>query len=315
MPSSFQLQDIRDVIRSVTSSPSVYQLTDAKIDDFINKFYQFVLPDEIKPFKLLVPYVFYTLANQVNYTFDLNTYISFEPEVFINGNRLLYYQDRSLWLRDFQYQYNQSQPASGNGSQISFTLTAASGTTPIVPGTVIVTDNVENLVDTLLDGTLIGSLGGNGSVDYETGDIVANFASAPPDGNPIFLTYAPIINGRPRALLYEASSPFVQGADGVPVNTAYGQITLSPIPDQSYRVEAQAYIMPTALLAGGSSTQTVLNNYWGYTIAYGASLEIFRQRGQMDQLAAYRPEYEYYLDRAQSRSTQQYSNQRSLPKW
>lgn len=293
----FQLQDIRLGIREVTGTPSPYQLSEAYIDDLINKFYQYVLPDDMKPFKLLVPYVFFTLQNQVTYTFDLDTYVSFEPEFFINGNRLLYYQNQSLWLRDFQYQYNQSNIGVGNGIQSTYSVIPQQ--LPIVPGTVIVTDGIENFTDLAANGVLVGTQGGIGSVNYTTGAISVTFFSAPPSASNIFLTYAPLINGRPRAIFY----------DGI------GTIQLSPIPDQSYRIEGQAYIQPTAFLAGGVGTQEPLADYWGYTIIYGVSLEIFRRRGQVDQLNIYKVEYEKYLDLAQSRSTQQYSNQRTVPKW
>lgn len=300
---TFQLTDIRQTIRNVTSSPSVYQLTDAVIDDYINKYYLYVLPDDMKPYRLLVPYVFETLQNQVKYSFDQNTYISLEPEVFCNGNRLFYYQDQSVWLRDYQYQYNQSQVGTGDGLNTAFLFTA--GSPPIVPGTIIVTDGVENFTDPLEDGILVGTLGGVGTVNYTTGDVSVSFNTAPASGVAINLTYAPLINGRPRAMYFDPG----MGSDG------NATIQFSPIPDQSYRIECQAWMMPTAFIAGGSGTQTPNLDHWGYAIAYGAALEIFRQRGQLDQLALYRPEYEYYLDRAQSRTTQQLSNQRTLPKW
>jgi hypothetical protein len=295
---AFDLGDIRQVIRNVTSSPSEYQLTNAAIDDAINKFYLYVLPDDMKPFKTLVPYVFYTLQNQVEYTFNLETYMSLEPEMFCNGMQLFYYQDQSIWLREYQYQYQQDNFASGDGVTVTFNVTADQ--IPIVPGTVIVTDGVENFTDPLKDGVLTGSLGGVGTVDYSSGAVTVNFATAPPAGNSIIFTWAPLINGRPRALYF---------------NEGAGTIQFSPIPDQAYRIDAQAYIIPTAFIAGGSAFQNPEQQYWGYTIGYGTSLEIFRQRGQMDQLALYRPEYEYYLDRAIGRSTQQYSSQRTVPKW
>lgn len=297
---AFDLGDIRQVVRNLTSSPSQYQLTDAYIDDLINKFILYMLPDDMKPFKTLVPYTFYTIQNQVEYPFDLDVYMSLEPGMFCNGMQLFYYQDQTIWLRQYQYQYQQDQFATGDGVTTVFVVSA--NQVPIVPGTVIVTDGVVDLVDSNKDGLLAATdgSGGAGVVDYTTGAITVTFTSPPPDGNNIILTWAPLINGRPRAMYYN------QGA---------GTIQFSPIPDQAYRIDAQAYIIPTAFIAGGSGLQVPEQQYWGYTIGYGVSLEIFRQRGQMDQLAAYRPEYEYYLDRAIGRSTQQYSSQRSVPKW
>lgn len=294
---SFTLADIRQGIREVTSTPSTYQLTDTALDDLINKFLLYVFPDDMKIDKLKVPYIFYTLQNQVEYPFDLETYISLEPPFYINGMQMLYYQDQGLWIRDFQYQYNQSVMGLGDGIQTTFPNVV--NPPPIVPKSVIVTDGVENLVDSLGNGVLIGSLGGTGTVDYTTGFLSATFFSAPLSGVDIRLTYAPLNNGKPRAMFYEPG----------------GAIQFSPIPDQAYRIEGQAYIMPTAFIAGGSGFQTPELQYWGYVTIYGVSLEIFRRRGQLDQKAAYQPEYEKYLDLALSRTTQQSSNQRTVPKW
>lgn len=271
-------------------------MPDDVLDDYINKYYQFVLPDDMKPFRLLVDYKFNTLRNQVNYSFDLNTYVSLEPGYFCNGNQLLFYQDQTIWIREYQYQYNQVQASSGDGVTVNFTGTL--GSAPLVPGTIIFADSVESFFDNA-DGTLTGSQGGAGTINYTTGAYDITFAVAPVAGDAINATSAPIVNGRPRAMYYDGN----------------GTITFSPIPDQSYTIEAKAYIMPTAFIAGGAGTQDPLVNYWGYTIAYGAALEIFRQRGQLDQKSVYQPEYEKYLDLALSRSTQQYSQQRTVPKW
>ena len=291
---AFQLSDVRQVIRNVTGRPSVTQITDAQLDDYINKYYLYVLSDDMKPYKLLVPYTFYTLANQLNYAFDNTLYLSFEPEVFCNGNRLMYYQDLSIWIQQYQYQYQSSTIGTGDGVTTNFANTPDQ--VPIVQGTVVVTDGVENISDNG-NGTMTGSLGGSGSVNYITGLINVTFASAPALDATIYLTYAPQNPGRPRSCFYDKGS---------------GNIQFSPIPDNTYRIDAQAYVYPTALLSSSSSP---LQEVWGYTIAYGASLEIFRQSGQLDQLNMYKPEYQYYLDLASGNQTQQLANQRALPKW
>jgi hypothetical protein len=293
---AFTLAEIRSGIRNVTGRPlNSSDLTDTQIDNFINKFYLYVLPDESKPFKLLVDYKFNTLMNQVTYAFDLNTYLSLEPSFFCNGNILLYYQDRSLWIRDYQYQYNQSTAATGGGVLTSFNGVT---TPPIIPGTVVFTDNVEVFSDDG-NGILTGSLGGSGTFNYNTGVWAITFNTAPALGQNIILTTAPLNNGRPRAMYYDGQ----------------GTIQFSPIPDQSYTIEGSAYIQPTAFIEGGAGSQTPLNDYFGYVMIYGTSLEIFRQFGQLDQKAQYQPEYDYYLDLFIGRSTQQYSNQRAIPKW
>jgi hypothetical protein len=293
---SFTLGDIRQVVRNVTGSPNASQLPDAIIDDYINKYYQYVLPDDMKPFSLLVDYRFNTLKDQVQYVFDLETYVSLEPGLFVNGNQLLYYQNKTLWLRDFQYQYNQEFIANGDGVTSAFAGIVGSG--DIVPGTVIFADDVEQFQDDGL-GVLTGSAGGSGNIVYSSGAFNILFNAPPALDATITATYAPIVRGTPRALYYNG----------------HGAIQLSPIPDQSYLIEGQAYIMPTAFIAGGLSSQVPSIQQWGYVIGYGTALEIFRQRGQLEQVQMYQPAYDKYLDLALSRSTQQFSNQRTSPKW
>lgn len=292
----FTLADIRSVFRNITGQAAGMGMTDATVDDFINKFIGFSMLEDFKPSNLLVDYKFNTLANQVTYSFDLTTYMSLEPGFFINGNQLLYYQDRSLWLRDFQYQYQQTTANTGDGVTILFTGTLGTGL--IVPGTVVFTDNVQVFTDGGAGVLYLNTAPTTpaGTINYTTGIYSITFGIAPVDGQPIYATYAPIINGRPRAMYYDGA----------------GTIQFSPIPDTSYTIEGSAYLLPVALLTQASQPTLA---QWGYTIAYGASLECFRQFGQLDQVAAYTPQYEKHLDLSLSIATQQSSNQRTIPKW
>lgn len=295
---TFPVSDIISTFRNVTATQTQYSVTDIQILDLVNKYYAFVLPDEMKPYKTLVPFTMTTLANQLNYPIDQQQFYALIPEFFINGNRLLYYQDQSLWTRDFQYQYNQVQIATGTGAPfppINYTV----GQTPIIPGTVIVTDGIENLTDPNLDGVLVSSLTSGqatGTINYTTGLLQVTYNTNPPLGNGIIVTWAPLINGRPRAMFYNYGS---------------GNVQFSPIPDQAYQITGQAYVTLQSLSLTGSP----LIREWGYTIAYGAALEFFSQRGQLDLLASYQPRYDMYLDRAIGHWGQQATNQRSVAKW
>ena len=291
---TFTLQDIESGIREVTGNPTENELASSVIYDLINKFYRFVLPDDLKPFILLVDYKFQTIQNQVFYKFDLETYISLEPEFFCNGMRLLYYQNRSLWLRDYQYQYIQEGGAIGNGSLATYSGTVMQ--IPVTPGTFSIADSLEYFTDDA-DGTLVGSKGGIGAINYTTGVYGVIFNNNVPSGDVLQITYAPIINGRPMTMYYDGN----------------GTIQFFPIPDGTYEIEGSAYIMPTAMLNDPNATPLV--QYLGYTIQYGVALEIFSRREQFEQRERYLPVYEKYLDLALSRSTQQDSNQRSVSKW
>jgi len=76
----------------------------------------------------------------------------------------------------------------GTGDGYTTTFTATLSNKPIKPGTVKVTDGVETFTDNG-DGTLTGSSGGSGTINYVTGEISVTFASAPASGSTITADY------------------------------------------------------------------------------------------------------------------------------
>lgn len=84
--------------------------------------------------------------------------------------------------------------AIGDGAADTFTGTLAY--TPIVLGTLTITDGVEIFVDpTPFEGTLVGDKGGSGIIDYETGDYSVTFIAAPGDGTAITADYSYEVGG------------------------------------------------------------------------------------------------------------------------
>jgi len=75
---------------------------------------------------------------------------------------------------------------TGDGTATDFSGTLSY--TPIVPGSVTVTDGNETFTDNG-DGTLTGSAGGSGTINYYTGAISVSFASAPSSGADISVSY------------------------------------------------------------------------------------------------------------------------------
>ena len=76
---------IREKVRRVTGRYTGVTLTDAQIDFYINTFYQYDLPEELRLLKLKENLVFYTTPNIDYYNFDYNNYISSEPPVYVAG--------------------------------------------------------------------------------------------------------------------------------------------------------------------------------------------------------------------------------------
>ena len=80
------LTDIRTKVRRLTGRPSATQISDAEIDNYINTFYRFDLPQHLKLESLRVNYEFNTRPNIAVYDFPRNTYLNNMPPVYIAGS-------------------------------------------------------------------------------------------------------------------------------------------------------------------------------------------------------------------------------------
>ena len=101
-----------------------------------------------------------------------------------------------------------------------------------------------------------------GTVNYITTAMTINFPVAPAAGSQITVwasTYQP---GRPYNLLFWNN-----------------EFTIRPVPDKVYLVEVEAYQTPVQFMM---TTNHPLINQWGLYIAYGAAMEILRQRQDME---------------------------------
>jgi len=104
-----------------------------------------------------------------------------------------------------------------------------------------------------------------GTVNYVTTQIDVTFPVAPADGTQINVwanTYNP---GRPNNILWWNN-----------------EITLRPVPDNIYLVECEVYQSPVQFMKTNDSPKL---NDWGQYIAYGAAMEILRERQDMEGVA------------------------------
>ena len=95
------LAAIRDKVRKVTARPSTTQISDTEIDFYINTFYIYDLPEELRLFTLKTNYVFTTAPNTPVYDFPIETYTSVEQPIYVAGYQQVYHQDQfgfySIW--------------------------------------------------------------------------------------------------------------------------------------------------------------------------------------------------------------------------
>lgn len=285
------LSDIRRKVRQVTGRLSSNELSTNQVDEYINNYYQFTFPAEVKLERQHTYFEFNTVADQQTYTYP-STFTNFEAPVFVNLMPILFYQDPNIYFSENLEQITMVTPWSGDGTTTLFTTTVQSF--PILPGTVIVTDNTETFTDNG-SGVLTGDLGGTGTVNYTTGAIAVTFNTAPTSGQNIYLSYEQYMAGTPQAvLLYDNEFRFY------------------PVPDTVYRIRMKAYSVPTAL---SLATDTPVLEEWGPAIAYGAARDICIDFGEAERYAEITSLYKEQISYILTRTVQQLMNQRSIPSW
>lgn len=271
------LADIRTKVRRLTGRPSTSQITDAQIDDYVNTFYLYDVPETLRLFKLHTTFEFMTESNVAEYDMSTLTveqggvtipaedvYTSFEQPVYVAGYQSFYSQDREQFFRTYPELATIETTLTGNGTPGPYTFTASTfpilqnlvtvGAIDSTGATVQVIDDPQNrttgnwvIINTTTPVT--------GSVTYTTGSATITFANSIPSGNEITITSVPYQPNRPQAILYYDNT-----------------FTLRPVPDKPYLVQLNAYITPTSLLSSNQSP--ALRQWWQY-LAYGASKKIF----------------------------------------
>jgi len=271
------LNDIRKKVRRLTGRPSNQQITDAQIDEYINTFYQYDMPETLRLFSQETVFEFMTEANVDNYNlstltvwdgvenqFAQDLFIDLKPPIYIAGYQSFWSQDREQFFRIYPQLSQIDMTVLGDGGPGPYTVTF-----PNVPvlqylvtvGAINVNDQVENCIDVptnRTDGTwqLINTnTVVTGSVNYITGAMSVTFPNNIPSGNEITFTAVPYQAARPLGALYYDNT-----------------LTLRPVPDASYLVQINAYKQPTSLINAGEFPE--LKQWWQY-LAFGAAKKIF----------------------------------------
>lgn len=101
-----------------------------------------------------------------------------------------------------------------------------------------------------------------GTVNYVTTQITVTFPVAPAAGTMINVWAATYQVGRPYNLLFWNN-----------------EITIRPVPDNVYLVEVETFQTPAQFM---NTTDNPILNQWSQYIAYGAAMEILRDRQDME---------------------------------
>lgn len=297
---TWNLATIIAKVRNITGTPATTQLSDSAITDYINSYYSFTMPFELKEQVNLQPLNFSTIANQDVYSFPSSTFLTDQPMAYANGFPLIFYQDRDIFFQDWPQQYTQDSVGTADGSTANFPGTTMAY--PVIAGTFSITDGSQICTDVPNDpwdgsGTLVGdiNIAGTNTINYVTGAFDVTFSSIPDSGLLIYDNYQAYQPARPQGVLFYNN-----------------EFTFRPVPDQVYSITMQGFVVQTQLT---NSSDAPTFTEWGLLIAYGAALEIFADRGD---LVAYNntfPILKRYENVALARFVQQFDNVQSVPRF
>ena len=293
---TWTLANIRTKTRQVTGRLTPGELSNTRLDEYINKYYELTFPAELKLERKLTYYEFLTAANTAWYDLPNTSYTNWQPPAKIDELSLLWYQDAGPFFENNPNQVVRSTPWTGNGVIATFSTTITQF--PILPDSLVITDNTETFEDTSQTWTtanvvIAGDMGGTATINYSTGVINVTFNTAPASGQNIYLSFVQFKAGRPTAVLMYNN-----------------QFRFFPVPDTAYRFRVGAYAIVSPLV---NATDRPDLDQWGPCIAYGAARDILSDLGEMDAYAEVTALYKEQLAYVLRRTNQNLLNTRSAP--
>ena len=306
------LADIRAKVRRLTARVYPDQISDAEIDNYVNTYYLYDMPEALRILKLKDTFTFTTIPNVEVYPFDNNNYVTVEPPCFVMGQQVQYFQDPELFYRMWPKSNYVQQVAVGDGTAGPYTgtITGTPFMRSINPTGIIgrdirvmfsanttPTSSVPAQAQTAYDNGNGGFIDANtnaplvGTINYQTGAFTINFSGGIPAGTQINASVIPYAPSAPRSICFFQNQFFMR-----------------PIPDKAYIVEVNVFRYPTQFF---NSTDTPELKYWWQLLAYGAAIKILVDNGDFENAQSYQPYYEEQLRYVQRRTLKLLSTQRS----
>ena len=323
------LADIRTKVRRLTRSPSAAQLSDPEIDNYVNTFILYDMPQTLQLFDLKQTLTFYTRAyiadyptndvNQLDPLYDFkNRYISIWNPLYIAGFPGVIAQSRELFYTMYpQQNYINGEPYLGDGLQRTFfgrlsyrpvmenfVTFSSQGIDPITGDIITLTlHDIPHVDPATGNTTTTGDLvvpnqpapavpDPDNIINYVTGNYRLTFPTAPAVGKPINSEVIPYVAARPYTLLYYNDT-----------------FTFRPIPDQAYAVSLDVQLRPTSLLHDPANAPEI-EQWWQY-YAYGAAKKVFEDRLDQDSIQLIMPELLNQETLVQRKTVIQQSTQRT----
>jgi hypothetical protein len=311
---NWNLSNIIAKVRATTSRPDATMMDDATITDYINKFYQYVLPKELKIFWGYTYYTFFCQANVDQYPAP-STFQTLNPQAWADGWPIDWYLSPQLFYQDYPKQDNKQVVAQGNGVLNSFPFNISAY--PVLSRSIYVTDGTQVVTDAPSSpyngtGSFVNYSTGlpvAGSVNYSSGVVTGlSFPVAPAANTNITCASYTYMPNRPQAIMMYKSQPLINATEAAV--KAVNMFVLRPVPDQVYEIKMQGIQIPAELV---NMSDVPFRTDLGPLIAYGASLEIFSDFNQQDLYDQTLTQYNRYKDVSMQDTFEEYLYQRSVP--
>lgn len=309
------LEAIKIKVRRITRSPSYSQLTDADLEEYINTFILYDLPENLRLFNLRTTLTFYTQPFVDTYATNnipndplnnfKNKYIAVHPPLFIAGIQCYYTQYRDV----FYGYYPQTNTIAdtqlrGDGTPGPFIGTALAH--PMMQNNVIFTClDVAGAGMILVDYPVSNELGAlgipgvpevlpspYGQVDYVTGAFTVVFPNNTQVNAPIYAENIAYQPGKPLAMLFYDNT-----------------FTIRPVPDKVYPVQIEVDIRPTELIINTQIPE--LEQWWQY-LAIGAAKKIFEDKMDMESVQMIMPMFKEQENLVQRNTLTTAANERTV---
>jgi len=320
------LQAIRTKTRRITRSPSLSQLSNNDLDQYINTFILYDFPEHLRLFSLRTVLTFYTqpgvdvydtntsVTTDPLYNFK-NRYVAVHPPVYMAGIQAFYTQWRDVFYGYWPQTNTISDtllrgdgtvgPFSGRVSapstglpfilqrSVNFNCLNTDGTSMIMVD-VPINNQIGNLTqaDVPLVPPFDTIVDPNNFINYVTGDYTITFPQLTETASTIWfegILYQP---GKPLGMLYYDE-----------------KFTIRPVPDKTYAIQVEADIRPTELISSTDIPQ--LEQWWQY-IAYGAAKKIFEDRMDLDSVQLIMPEFKQQERLVLRTTLSQQANERTV---
>ncbi len=282
---------IRNKFRQITATPSNTQLSNTEVDEYINTYYLYDFPAELQLLKLKTNYSFFTKPNVDQYDAPIETYTSFDTPVYVGGFEQRLYQDQTIFYAEYPKTEFKTTVGTGDGTNTTPPLTSLSSV-PVYPFSVYVTATIGGNSVTYNDNGSGGFTGATGTINYTTGALTLDWGTPPDSGTSIEASAVVYTAGRPLAILYYDSKFIVR-----------------PGPDKAYKIELQAFVRPTDLLAVGTSPQL---KQWWQLLAIGGAMKFFEDNDDLESISRYTPIMDNQLKLVNRRTIMQNSEKEIL---